>query len=169
MLLQATRMLLQATGMLLQRFIQILKMVDLKISKCKKVDLKMSKNDKKDEKLKIKCQKCSKVEHFENQTTPFLVRYDLGPKKWIFSFILSENNDAHCVYIDFDFSRFFDNLPAFQGSLYCIWRPQKIKIRPPNSHPATIIYKMWCSRNDYIQILPLSQGLLTKWHAPASN
>ena len=43
------------------------------ISKCPKM--------KKDEKLKIKCQKCSKVEHFENQTTPFLVPYDLGPKK----------------------------------------------------------------------------------------
>ena len=46
---------------------------NLKISKSQnlqKVDLKMSKNDKKEEKLKIKCPKCSKVEHFENQSTP---------------------------------------------------------------------------------------------------
>ena len=126
----------------------------------------MSKNEKKDEKLKIKCQKCSKVEHFENQTTPFLVPYDLGPKKWFFSFIFSENNDSHCVYIDFVFCRFFDNFPAFQGSLYCIWRPQKIKIRPPNSHPATIIYKMWCSRNYYIQNLMLPQRLNTNLDPP---
>ena len=47
----------------------------------KLVDLKMSKNVQKDEKLEIKCHKCPKVEHFENQTTPILIRYDLGPKK----------------------------------------------------------------------------------------
>ena len=81
-------------------------MVDLKISKCQKVDLKMSKNDKKDEKLKIKCQKCSKVEHFENQTPPFLVPYDLVPKNCFFGFFLSKNNDSHCVYIDFVFCPF---------------------------------------------------------------
>ena len=59
-------------------------MVDLKMSKSqnvKKVDLKKSKNAKKAEKLKLKCQKCSKVSHFENQSTPILIRYDLGPKK----------------------------------------------------------------------------------------
>ena len=145
--------------MLLQRFIQILKMVDLKISKCQKVDLKMSKNEKKDEKLKIKCHKYSKVEHFENQTTPFLVPYDLGPKKCFFSLIFSENNDAHCVYIDFNFSRFFDNFPAFQGFLYCIWRPQKIKIRPPK----------FSSRNNYIQNVMLPQRLYTNLDPPQQN
>ena len=73
------------------------------------VDLKISKNDKNMKKLKIKCPKCEKVEDFENQSTPILIRYDFGPKKWFFGFIFSENNDSHCVYIDFVFCRFWDN------------------------------------------------------------
>ena len=131
-------------------------MVYLKISKCQKVDLKMSKNVKNDEKLEIKCHKCPKVEHFENQTTPILIRYDLGPKKWIFGFIFSENNDSHCVYIDFVFCPFWDNFQAFRGSPYCIWRTQKIKIRPPNPK----------SRNDYSQTGMLPQRLFTKSQIP---
>ena len=128
------------------------------ISKSQKVDLKMSKNEKR-WKIETKISKMFKSWTFWEPNYPFLVPYDLGPKKWLSGFFSSENNDAHCVYIDFHFSPFIDKFKAFQGSPYCIKTPQNKKIRPPNPNPATIIYKSWPSCNNYSQNSMLPQEL----------